>query len=84
VFSGLGVLSRDEALSGVLGASPWTGWTIDDPRVVPLGDGAAALVYTTRARRASSAEYRAAVTSVYRRAGDGWELAVHVQTPLGG
>ncbi len=83
VLPGMGVVSRDDALAGVEAASPWESWTIDDPHVVKLADDASALVYTTRARRASAPAYRAAVTSVYRHTDAGWELVVHAQTPLG-
>jgi ketosteroid isomerase-like protein len=81
VFPGWGVAERGAVLDGVAAAAPWTSFSIDEPRLVPLGDDAAALVYTARARRAGD-EYRAAVTSVYRRHDGGWRLVVHQQTPL--
>jgi hypothetical protein len=81
VFPGWGVAERDAVLGGVASASPWTSFSIEEPRVVQLGDAAAALVYTARASRGAE-EYRAGITSAYRRRGDGWELAVHQQTPL--
>jgi hypothetical protein len=33
--------------------------------------------------RAPDQRYRAAITSVYRRGVDGWQLVLHQQTPLG-
>jgi predicted GH43/DUF377 family glycosyl hydrolase len=73
----------DDVLTAVETVEPWETFSIDDPRIVELGDNAAALVYTARAKRAGQEPYVAAMTSVYRRESDGWELAVHQQTPLG-
>ena len=58
VFPGWGVAERDAVLDGVAAAAPWTSFSIDEPRLVTLGDDAAALVYTARASREGD-EYRA-------------------------
>jgi sugar phosphate isomerase/epimerase len=80
-FPGWGVTDRERVLQAVAESEPWDGFTIDDPHLVPLGRDAAALVYTTHADRRGRT-YDAAITSVYRRREDGWELVVHQQTPL--
>jgi hypothetical protein len=82
VFPGWGVADRDAVLEGVAAAKPWRDVRIDEPRVVPLGGGAAALVYTAVAVREDESSYRAAIASVYRRTDAGWELALHQQTPV--
>jgi hypothetical protein len=83
VFPGWGLTADNErVLQAVEGVEPWETFSIDDVRFVELGDRAAALVYTARARRAGQEEYVAAMTSVYRRTGDGWDLVIHQQTPL--
>ena len=69
-------------LEAVETVEPWQTFSIDDPVLAPLGDDAAALVYTARAQRAGREPYVAAMTSVYRRAGESWELLIHQQTPL--
>jgi hypothetical protein len=84
VFPSFGIVDRDTALDGVEGARPWARFTIDDARYVPLGDEAAALVYTATAQRDGDAPYTAAITSVYRRDGERWRLVLHQQTPLDG
>jgi ketosteroid isomerase-like protein len=81
VFPAWGVAEREAVLAGVRSAAPWTSFAIEEPRVVALGDDAAALVYVARATRGGE-EYHAAITSVYRSRDDGWELVVHQQTPL--
>jgi ketosteroid isomerase-like protein len=81
VLPGLGIVDRDTALRGVAGADPWDDFAIEAPLVVELGRDAAALVYTATARRGDD-RYRAAVTSVYLRADNRWQLALHQQTPL--
>ena len=80
-FPGWGVTDRERVLAAVAESRPWDSFTIDDPHIVALGDDVAALVYTTHADRGGH-KYDAAITSVYRRRGDGWELVVHQQTPL--
>jgi hypothetical protein len=69
-------------LAGVESATPWETVTIDDARLVSLGEDAAAIVYQAHAKRADEEVYRAAITSVYRRDDGDWELALHQQTPL--
>ena len=81
VFPGWGIVGRDQALTGVAAATPWEAFTIEEPHVVTLGDGAAALVYTAHAYRGGDA-YRAAITSVYERRDGRWQLVLHQQTPL--
>ena len=82
VFPGWGVSELERVLQAVETVDPWQTFSIDDPELVQLGDDAAALVYTARAQRAGQDPYVAAMTSVYRRAGEGWELVIHQQTPL--
>ena len=82
VFPGWGVTERAPVLEAVAGAEPWERFAINDPRVVELSGDVAALVYTARAQRAGQDEYVAAMTTVYRRRGDDWELVLHQQTPL--
>ena len=84
VFPGWGVAEREAVLQGVADARPWESFTIDDPRLVPLGPDAAALVYTTRATRGGDPAYHAAITSVYRRTAGAWRLVLHQQTPIDG
>ena len=82
VFPGWGATTDNErVLQAVEAVEPWETFSIDDPRLVDLGEGAAALVYTAHARRAGRDEYVAAMTSVYRRAANGWKLVIHQQTP---
>jgi ketosteroid isomerase-like protein len=83
VFPGWGVTGDTErVLQAVESVEPWETFSIDDLRFVDLGDRAAALVYTAHAQRSGQDEYVAAMTSVYRRADDGWTLVIHQQTPL--
>jgi hypothetical protein len=83
VFPGWGVSADVErVLAAVDSAAPWETFSIDDPHIVQLGDDAAAIVYRARAVRAGQAPYVAAMTSVYRRHGERWQLVLHQQTPL--
>src|SRR6187551_1162263 len=78
VFPGWGVTGDNErVLQAVDAVEPWETFAIENLRVVELGEHVAALVYTAHARRAGQGEYVAAVTSVYRRAGVGWQLVIH-------
>jgi Domain of unknown function (DUF4440) len=81
VFPGVGLLDRESILDGVEHAQPWRVFRIEDPRFIEL-DGGAALIYRAHAQRAGGPTYAAAITSVYRRRDQSWELVVHQQTPL--
>ena len=75
------VMSRDEVMLA-LGSSPsWQSYEIDVPRMVPIGDGAQALVYRGTGRRADAPPFVGMMTSVYVRKGDEWKLALFQQTP---
>lgn len=83
VFPGF-VATRAQALEGMAEAPPWASWSIDDVRVVPLGDDAGVVVYAAVAQRTGQPEYRALISSTWvRRAGE-WRLALHQQTPVPG
>jgi hypothetical protein len=83
VFPGWGLTAENErVLQAVESVEPWEAFSIDDLQFVDLGESAAALIYTAHAHRPRQDEYVAAMTSVYRRADDGWKLVIHQQTPL--
>jgi hypothetical protein len=83
VFPGWGVTEDNErVLQAVESAEPWKSFTIENPRVLELGEGVAAIAYTSHACREGEDEYVAAITSVYRRTDEGWHLVMHQQTPL--
>jgi hypothetical protein len=82
VFPGLGIVDRRNVLDGVAAAEPWQRVALDEPLLVLLDAGSAALVYRAVARRADGADYVAAITSVYRKDAAGWQLVLHQQTPL--
>jgi hypothetical protein len=79
------VMDRDEVVRALAQAPPWASFEIEDARVVPVGDGSAALVYRATAWRDPDSEpLRCAMTSVYVADAGDWKLAVYQQTPLAG
>jgi hypothetical protein len=82
VFPGWGIADRQAVLDGVSNARPWARFLMTGVRVVRLVDDVAALVYVVEASRGDEPAYDAAITSVYRRRRDGWELVLHQQTPV--
>jgi uncharacterized protein (TIGR02246 family) len=71
---------RDAVLSAMEG-QPWDSFDLEPMRVLPLGAGAAAVIYRARARR-GGVPYRARFTSVYLQHDGRWRLALHQQTPI--
>lgn len=77
------VLDRAEVAESLRHAPPWHRYEISDERIVQLGAGAAALVYTGRAfRDDEEPPLTALMSSAYVRTDDGWRLAVYQQTPV--
>ena len=81
LFPGAMVIDDRQAVVDSMDAPPWTSFDITDARVLSLGDDAAVLAYRVRARRDDS-DYDALLNSTYVRAGGGWRLALHQQTPV--
>ena len=75
------VMTREDVIASLGQAPPWDDYSLDDVRVVDVGDGAASLVYRGTARREGEDPFAAAMTSTYVRTPDGWRLAVYTQTP---
>jgi hypothetical protein len=81
VFPGMR-LDRETALASIPeGVASWDGFDLDDVRVVPLGEGGAAITYRATARRGDDPPYVATMTSVYAHQDGRWRLVLHQQTP---
>jgi len=77
------VMTRDDVVAALGQAPPWASYEIADPRVVPVGADAAALVYVgTGHRDGDDPPFVGAMTSVYARDGETWKLALYQQTAL--
>lgn len=76
------VLDRDAVAASLSEAPPWASYEIVEPRVLPLGDDAASLLYTGRASREQGEAFAARMASTYVRTADGWRLALYQQTAL--
>ena len=77
------VMDRDAVMRALAEAPPWASFELEDSRVVPIGDGSAALVYrATAARDPDSPPFECVMTSVYVADGDDWRLALYQQTPI--
>lgn len=76
-------LSRRGVIDSLREAPPWQSYEIDEERLIPLGESAAALVYRGRAyREGAEAAFTALMSSVYVRREAGWALALYQQTPV--
>lgn len=75
------VMDRDTVVAALGQSPPWRAYELADERLVPAGPDAAALVYTgTAYGEAEEPAFVGAMTSVYVRSGDDWQLAVYQQT----
>jgi hypothetical protein len=84
LLPGIGALDRETCAAAVDAdpGPPWGDITITEPRLLTLGEDAAAIAYRFASARGAT-PYVALMSSVYVRDGDGWQLALHQQTPLG-
>jgi hypothetical protein len=78
-----GTFSREEVAATARDPLRWKELETDERAFLqPTGD-AALIAYEARAIRGNGERYRALVSTLYVRRGDGWKMAFHGQTPLG-
>ena len=77
------IMDREAVIGALDKAPPWARYEIDDPRVVTIDDDTAALVYVgTGYREGADEPFVGAMSSVYHRTSEGWQLALYQQTAL--
>ena len=76
------VLDRDAVVASLRDPTPWSSYSIDDPRLVAIGADGVALVYRGTGVRDGEPLYVAGMTTVYVRHPGGWRVAFHQQTPV--
>ena len=77
-----GMVMDRETVTSALGQSPpWARYEIEDVLLISISPDVAALVYTGRGWRDGEDEpFVGAMSSVYRRADEGWKLALYQQS----
>ncbi|MDP9822093.1 DUF4440 domain-containing protein [Nocardioides massiliensis] len=75
-------LDHEQVRASLADAPPWSSYEITEPRLVPVGEHAAALVYRARATRGDEPAFEAWMTSVYDLSGPEPRLSVYQQTPI--
>jgi hypothetical protein len=75
------VLTRQESLSAIAGAAPWSSFSLEDVRVLPVGTEGGIITYRAVANRGAESTYDAVMTSVYAKRAGAWRLVLHQQTP---
>lgn len=79
------VMDRAEVVEALGQSPPWASYELSDVRIVPIGDGTAALVYVGTAQRGGDdPPFVGAMSSVYVRTDGQWRLALYQQTPMAG
>jgi hypothetical protein len=79
------VLDRTEVAASLNDAPPWNSFTLTEARVVPAGDGAAALVYKASSSRAGDEKpFVALMSSLYCSVDGRVRLALYQQTLMPG
>ena len=75
-----GVMDKEEALSAMAGAVPWSHYEMQNPRVVPLGQDSGVVVYSVTAQREGQDPFSAVLSSTFVRRDGDWKLAFHQQS----
>ena len=83
VFPGM-TADKDTCIAAIRAAEPWQSWTMDEIRVLDLGDGAGVITYLATAQRANESTYNAYMSSTYARRDGRWQLILHQQSPATG
>jgi len=75
------VMDRKTVVSALGQSPPWARYEVEDVRLIEIADDVAALVYTGKGwRDGQDQPFVGAMSSVYRRTGDGWKLALYQQS----
>ncbi len=82
-FPGPGLMEAEEIHASIEQAPRWNAASLSDRRQVLVGDRMVVLGYRVRARRGGDADHEAFCTSTWVRAGGGWRLIQHQQSPTG-
>jgi hypothetical protein len=75
-----GIMDREEALSAMAAAQPWSAYDMRDPRVIALGPDSGVVVYSVTAQREEQEPFAATLSSTFVRHDDEWKLAFHQQS----
>jgi len=75
-----GVMTKEEALSAMAEADPWSSYEMADPRVVMLSPDSGVVVYSVTAQRGGQAPFSGILSSTFVRRGGDWRLAFHQQS----
>lgn len=77
-----GILDKAQTVAAMEQARPWASVEMENLQRRTLSDDHVLLAYTARAvREGEVAEYRAAISSLYVRRDDQWQLFCHQQSP---
>ena len=76
-------LDRETTVAAMDESPGWDEVSLEDARLLTLGEQAAIITYTFTGRRGEN-RYAAVMTSAYGQRGDEWKLVLHQQTPLDG
>ncbi len=77
-----GMLNKAQTVGAVRQAEAWSAFEINKPQLLEIAENEVALLYEASGKRANGQDYRALISSLYRRRVGGWELVFHQQTPL--
>ena len=76
-------MDRDAVVSALSDSPPWRRYEIGDVRLVELDGDNAILIYTGQAYRdGDEPAFVGAMSSVYHRTDEGWNLALYQQTEV--
>jgi hypothetical protein len=75
-----GVMNKEEALSAMAAAAPWSRYEMQDPRVVRLGPDSGVVAYSVIAQREGEDPFSAVLSSTFVRRHGEWKLAFHQQS----
>ncbi|MGA8246780.1 MAG: nuclear transport factor 2 family protein [Nocardioides sp.] len=75
-----GIMQREEALSAMATAQPWSHYEMEDPTVIALGRDSGVVVYRVTAEREGQEPFSAVLSSTFVRHGTDWKLAFHQQS----
>ena len=83
MIGSFGEVNKEETLEMARAQKPFEFWQIEDePKFLEIDENSAIIYYNVRAKRTGAKEFKALISTIYRKKAGEWKIVFHHQTHL--